>query len=94
MKRIISQCIKELSQFKRDKLTLALAFLLPFMTLLIFGFATRLESQNIPLIIQDYDHTNLSNSYIENYMLLINLSLKNGQEKTQQEMLLIKVLPR
>ncbi|MFN5066342.1 MAG: hypothetical protein ACK4V0_15000 [Aphanizomenon sp.] len=92
MKRIISQCIKELSQFKRDRLTLA--FLLPFMTLLIFGFATRLESQNIPLIIQDYDHTNLSNSYIENYMLLINLSLKNGQEKTQQEMLLIKVLPR
>lgn len=85
MKRIISQCIKELSQFKRDRLTLALAlaFLLPFMTLLIFGFATRLESQNIPLIIQDYDHTNLSNSYIENYMLLINLSLKNGQEKTQ-----------
>ncbi|MFN5873677.1 MAG: hypothetical protein ACK44G_14290 [Aphanizomenon sp.] len=81
MKRIISQCIKELSQFKRDRLTLA--FLLPFMTLLIFGFATRLESQNIPLIIQDYDHTNLSNSYIENYMLLINLSLKNGQEKTQ-----------
>lgn len=81
MKRIISQCIKELSQIKRDRLTLA--FLLPFMTLLIFGFATRLESQNIPLIIQDYDHTNLSNSYIENYMLLINLSLKNGQEKTQ-----------
>ena len=81
MKRIISQCIKELSQFKRDRLTLA--FLLPFMTLLIFGFATRLESQNIPLIIQDYDHTNLSNSYIENYMLLINLSLKNGKEKTQ-----------
>ncbi|MDJ0505407.1 MAG: ABC transporter permease, partial [Nostocales cyanobacterium LE14-WE12] len=59
MKRIISQCIKELSQIKRDRLTLA--FLLPFMTLLIFGFATRLESQNIPLIIQDYDHTNLSN---------------------------------
>ena len=81
MKRIISQFIKELSQFKRDRLTLA--FLLPFMTLLIFGFATRLESQNIPLIIQDYDHTNLSNSYIENYMLLINLSLKNGKEKTQ-----------
>jgi ABC-2 type transport system permease protein len=65
MKRIISQCIKELAQFRRDKLTLALAFLLPFMTLLIFGFATRLESQNITLVVQDFDHTNLSNSYIE-----------------------------
>jgi ABC-2 type transport system permease protein len=65
MKRIISQCIKELAQFRRDKLTLALAFLLPLMTLLIYGFATRLESQNIPLVVQDFDHTNLSNSYIE-----------------------------
>ena len=65
MKRIISQCIKELSQFRRDKLTLALAFLLPFMTLLIFGFATRLESKDIPLVVQDFDRTNLSSSYIE-----------------------------
>lgn len=65
MKRIISQCIKELAQFKRDRLTLALAFLLPFMTLLIFGFAVRLESKDIPLVVQDFDRTNLSNSYIE-----------------------------
>lgn len=65
MKRIISQCIKELSQFKRDRLTLALAFFLPFMTLIIFGFAIRLESKNIPLFIQDFDITPLSRSYIE-----------------------------
>jgi ABC-2 type transport system permease protein len=65
MKRIFSQCIKELAQFKRDRLTLALAFLLPFMTLLIFGFAVRLESKDIPLVVQDFDRTNLSNSYIE-----------------------------
>ncbi|MEA5549948.1 ABC transporter permease [Anabaena cylindrica UHCC 0172] len=65
MKRIISQCIKEIAQFRRDRLTLALAFLLPAMTLLIFGFATRLESVNIPLIVQDFDRTNLSRSYIE-----------------------------
>ncbi|MBW4513000.1 MAG: ABC transporter permease [Scytonematopsis contorta HA4267-MV1] len=65
MKRILSQCIKELAQFCRDKLTLALAFLLPFMTLVIFGFAIRLESKDIPLVVQDFDRTNLSNSYIE-----------------------------
>ncbi|MBD2139137.1 ABC transporter permease [Anabaena sp. FACHB-1237] len=65
MKRIIAQCIKEIAQFRRDRLTLALAFLLPFITLLIFGFAIRLESKDIPLIVQDFSHTNLSNSYIE-----------------------------
>ncbi|NWF60990.1 MAG: ABC transporter permease [Fischerella sp.] len=65
MKRILAQCIKELVQFRRDRLTLALAFLLPFLTLLIFGFAIRLESKNIPLIVQDFDRTNLSSSYIE-----------------------------
>ncbi|WP_138504861.1 ABC transporter permease [Nostoc sp. PA-18-2419] len=63
--RIIAQCVKEIAQFRRDSLTLALAFLLPFITLIIFGFAIRLESKDIPLIVQDFNHTNLSSSYIE-----------------------------
>lgn len=65
MKRIWSQCKKELAQFKRDRLTLALAFLLPLMTLLIFGFAIRLEAKNIPLVVQDLDGSNLSYAYTE-----------------------------
>ncbi|MGH1393121.1 MAG: ABC transporter permease [Trichormus sp.] len=65
MKRIISQCIKEIAQFRRDRLTLALAFLLPFVTLMIFGLAIRLESKDIPLIVQDFNRSNLSQSYIE-----------------------------
>ncbi|MBH8566864.1 ABC transporter permease [Nostoc sp. CENA67] len=65
MKRILSQCRKELAQFQRDRLTLALAFLLPFMTLFIFGFVIRLESKNIPLFVQDFDNSPLSRAYIE-----------------------------
>jgi ABC-2 type transport system permease protein len=65
MNRIISQCIKELAQFRRDRLTVALAFILPFMTLIIYGFAIRLEAKNIPLYVQDFDMTNTSRSYIE-----------------------------
>jgi len=65
MKRILSQCRKEISQFRRDRLTLALAFLLPLMTLLIFGFAIRLEAKNIPLVIQDFDRTQISQCYVE-----------------------------
>jgi ABC-2 type transport system permease protein len=65
MSRILSQCIKELAQFRRDRLTLALAFVLPFLTLLIFGFAIRLEAKDIPLVVQDFDRSNLSQRYTE-----------------------------
>jgi len=65
MQKIIAQCQKELVQFSRDHLTLALAFILPMISLLIYGFALRLESKNIPLIVQDFDQTSLSRNYIE-----------------------------
>ena len=63
MKRVWTQCGKELNQFRRDRLTLALAFLLPLAVLLIYGYAIRLESKNIPLAIQDFDRSVLSRSY-------------------------------
>lgn len=65
MDRVISQCIKELAQFRRDRFTVALAFILPFIALIIFGFAIRLEAKNIPLYVQDLDLTDTSRSYIE-----------------------------
>jgi len=65
MKRVWSQCLKELAQFRRDHLTVALAILLPLLTLLIFGFAIRLETRNIPVAIQDWDSSPLSRSYVE-----------------------------
>ncbi len=65
MKRILAQGQKELAQFRRDRLTLALAFVLPVMTLFIFGFAIRLEAKNIALIVQDFDRSNLSQRYTE-----------------------------
>jgi ABC-2 type transport system permease protein len=65
--RIWNQCVKELAQFRRDRLTVALAFLLPLLTLFIFGFAIRLEAKNIPLAIQDFDNSPLSRSYIERF---------------------------
>lgn len=65
MKRILAQCSKELAQFRRDRLTLALAFILPVMTLFIFGFAIRLEAKNLSLIVQDFDRSHLSQAYVE-----------------------------
>lgn len=65
MQRILAQCRKELAQFRRDRLTVALALILPVATLLIFGYAIRLESKHIPLAIQDWDQSWLSRAYIE-----------------------------
>jgi ABC-2 type transport system permease protein len=54
-----------LAQFRRDRLTLALAFLLPLTSLFILSFAVQLEVKNIPLVVQDFDNSPLSRSYIE-----------------------------
>jgi ABC-2 type transport system permease protein len=63
LSRILAQCVKELAQFRRDPITVALAFLLPVGAMLIYGYAIRLEAKNIPLAIQDLDHTPLSRDY-------------------------------
>ncbi|HHP7243586.1 MAG TPA: ABC transporter permease [Elainellaceae cyanobacterium] len=65
MKRIWSQCLKELAQFRRDRLTVALAILLPLITLLLFGSAIRLQVENLPIVIQDFDRGPLSRGLIE-----------------------------
>jgi len=65
MQRVLSQCVKELNQFRRDRLTVALAFLLPLAVVLIYGFGIRLEAKNIPLSVQDLDHSFLSRTYTE-----------------------------
>ncbi|TVP61381.1 MAG: ABC transporter permease [Leptolyngbya sp. LCM1.Bin17] len=65
MKRILAQARKELSQFWRDRLTVALAIVLPLLTLFIFGFAIRLGSQDLPLVVQDLDISPHSRAYGE-----------------------------
>lgn len=63
--RIWTQCVKELAQFRRDRLTVALALFLPIATLLIFGYAIRLESKDIPIAVRDLDRSPSSRAYIE-----------------------------
>jgi ABC-2 type transport system permease protein len=65
IRRIRNQLFKELEQFVRDRLGVALAFILPVIALLIIGYAIRLEAKNIALAVRDLDQTSLSRSYIE-----------------------------
>ena len=67
MKKILAQCRKELAQFVRDRLTVALAFLLPFLSLLLFGFGVRLEIKNIPLVVQNFDEGLMSYDLVDRF---------------------------
>jgi ABC-2 type transport system permease protein len=67
MKKLLAQCKKELAQFVRDRLTVALAFILPFLSLLLFGFGVRLEIKNISLVVQNFDHGPLSYDLIDRF---------------------------
>jgi ABC-2 type transport system permease protein len=63
-RRIWVQCIKELVEFRRDRLTVALAFALPVAMLLIFGLAIRLQIKNIPVAVQDFDRSPFSREFV------------------------------
>src|SRR5215471_77398 len=65
MKRVLAQVKKELTQLFRDRLTLALALVLPVLLLLLLSKATSLTVKNIPVAVQDLDKTPTSRRYIE-----------------------------
>src|SRR5215471_9695523 len=65
MKRIRAQVKKELTQLWRDRLTLALALVLPTLLLLLLSKATSLSVVDIPVVVQDLDKTPMSRQYVE-----------------------------
>jgi ABC-2 type transport system permease protein len=65
VKRILAQIRKELTQLWRDRLTLALALVLPVLLLLLLSKATSLTVKDIPVVVQDLDKTPMSRSYLD-----------------------------
>lgn len=51
---------KELIQIRRDPLSLAMAFLMPILLLVIFGYAITLDVNNLKTIVYDADRSSLS----------------------------------
>jgi ABC-2 type transport system permease protein len=65
MKRIIAQARKELTQILRDRLTVALALVLPLILLALYGNAISFSVTKVALVIEDYDHSAQSRDYVE-----------------------------
>lgn len=53
MNRILAIMKKEILQIKRDRMTLALVFMIPLVQLLLFGYAIQTEVKHIPTVVFD-----------------------------------------
>lgn len=67
MNRIIAQWRKEVSQFTRDRLALALALLLPTLQLLMMGQSLSFIVHDMPLVVQDLDGSPASRQLIDGF---------------------------
>jgi ABC-2 type transport system permease protein len=67
MKKILAQAKKEWMLFRRDKLLILLAVLMPIVLMLLAGRTQSLRLRNVRLLVYDYDNTPLSRTYLETY---------------------------
>jgi drug efflux transport system permease protein len=67
VKKILAQALKEFSLFRRDKLLILLAVLMPIVLMLLAGVTGSLRLRNVSLLVYDYDNTALSRTYLETY---------------------------
>ncbi len=65
--RIKAIAQKELIQISRDRLSLAMAFLMPVLLLFIFGYAITLDVNNLTTIVYDLDRSSMSRELIRQF---------------------------
>lgn len=67
MLRIKAIAKKELIQLRRDRLSLAMAFLMPVLLLFIFGYAITLDVNNLATVVYDLDRSSMSRELIRQF---------------------------
>src|ERR1700741_5011804 len=67
IRKIFAQALKEWRLFRRDKLLIALAVVMPLALLSLAGLTSSLRLRNVRLLVYDYDNTPLSRTYLETY---------------------------
>lgn len=65
IQRLLAIIKKEVLQIKRDRPSLAIAFALPLMMLLLFGYAVTTDVEHISLAVMDLDKTQESRGLVE-----------------------------
>jgi ABC-2 type transport system permease protein/ribosome-dependent ATPase len=64
LRRIAAVASKEWRETVGDRMFFALAFLLPILWMLVFGYGLVLDVENIPYAVLDYDRSALSRDYL------------------------------
>ena len=59
---------KEWKETTRDRLFLSLAFLLPALWLVVFGYGLNLDVEDIPFAVVDRDHSEFSREYLQRFI--------------------------
>ncbi|MCW5797136.1 MAG: ABC transporter permease [Nitrospira sp.] len=60
--------LKEWKETTRDRLFLLLAFLLPALWLVVFGYGLNLDVEDIPFAVLDRDHSEFSRDYLQRFI--------------------------
>lgn len=63
--RVVPVAKKEFRELRRDPVTLWIALVLPVVLLLVFGYAIRLDVENVPLAVLDNDRTAASARFVD-----------------------------
>jgi ABC-2 type transport system permease protein/ribosome-dependent ATPase len=68
LKRVATVALKEWREMVRDRMFVLLAFLLPVLWMLVFGYGLVLDVEEIPLVVVDRDHSSLSRDYLYRFI--------------------------
>jgi ABC-2 type transport system permease protein len=66
-RRIAAMTRKEVTQIRRDPRSLLIAFLMPLVQLLIYGYAVNLDVKHVPLCVYDRDGTQDSQDLLKHF---------------------------
>jgi ABC-2 type transport system permease protein len=85
VKKIMAQAWKEFMLFRRDKLLILLAVLMPIVLMLLAGITGTLRLRNVALLVYDYDNTPLSRTYLETYGAALTFRIEARQPQESPE---------
>ena len=85
MKKVLAQAWKEFMLFRRDKLLILLAVLMPIVLMLLAGITGTLRLRNVGLLVYDYDNTPLSRTYLETYGAALTFRMERRRPEESPE---------
>lgn len=68
LQRIIAVSVKQWREILRDRLSFCLAFVVPSMLMVLFGYGLSLDAENIPFAVVDHDGTAMSRDYADRFI--------------------------